>query len=82
MKTRRLSNPVFILLVFFISSYVGGCTTKLIYQSFNGPEWLNSVVVATFVGLGACFGSLGAIISSAVRWKNNSNDDRPIAVLG
>ena len=82
MNARRWSKPVSILLICFLCSFVGGCTAKLAYEFYNGPVWLNSVIVALFVGLGACFGSLMVITSSMERWKSNSNDDRPIAVLG
>lgn len=81
MKIRNLSKPVLILLVCFLCSFVGGCTTKITYDFFNGPEWLNSVVVGIFVGLGACFGSLMAITASMEKWNSKSDFAKPKALL-
>lgn len=51
----------------FLLSFMGGCTAKYIYEA-NGyqPEWLNSVVVGLFMGLGFCSGSLMGITSIAI----------------
>jgi hypothetical protein len=49
----------------FLLSFVGGCTAKRIYQARNNdPVWLNSVVVAMFIGsFLCCAGCMGLLDS-------------------
>lgn len=54
----------------WLMSFIFGGAAKLAYEFFRAPEWLNSVVVGTFVGLGICFASLMAI-SSVIIYKSS-----------
>jgi len=65
----------------FLISFLGGCTTKLIYEFRNEPDWLNSVVVAMFVGLGACFGSLMGVTSIIIYKSKIDSFDKKIKAI-
>jgi hypothetical protein len=73
MKTEHKSKIVLFFLLIGISSFVGGSAAKLIYQLNNDkPEWLNSIVVGFFLGVGFFFMSGGGIISSALYgWRTD-----------
>jgi hypothetical protein len=73
MSVEHKSKIVLSFLFVGLFSFVGGCTAKLIYQLNNEePVWLNSIVVATFLGLGFCSMSFGGVVSSFFYgWKTD-----------
>lgn len=57
----------------FLTSFVGGCSAKLIYQiNNNEPIWLNSVVVAIFLGLFFCSWGLFGVLTSIKLWARTN----------
>jgi len=79
---KRKSKIDLIFGLCWLLSFVSGCTAKLIYETYNAPACLNSVVVGAFVGLGVCFMSLTAITSSIVHgMKTDSFGKKARAIL-
>jgi hypothetical protein len=72
MEPRQLRKPALILLVCWLGVFVVGFMAKVVYESFNGPEWLNSVVVATCIGLDACVMYSVGIRYLIAKWKDRS----------
>jgi hypothetical protein len=72
----KKKNKLRIVLIFgavWLLSFVGGCTAKFIYSFYNGPIWLNTIIVGIFVGLGLCFMSLTVVIANIPYvWENHS----------
>jgi len=75
---KRKSNIVLIFVLIWFMSFIGGCTTKLIYQFNNdSPDWLNSIVVGTFLGIAFCSMSLVAISAFFVnKWNSKSAKEK------
>ena len=76
-RKRFQKIALFFGLIWFLS-FLGGCTSKLIYQFNNdSPDWLNSIVVGTFLGISFCSMGLGAISANFVtRWSSKSGIDK------
>lgn len=62
-------------------SFLGGCTAKLIYEMRHEPNWLNTVVVAMFIGLGACSGSLMGVTSIVIHRSKIDSFDQKIKAM-
>ena len=65
-----------------LTSAMGGCSAKLLYEINSNPVWLNSVVVAMFQGLFFCSGGLMGLLASRKLYKQpNSLDSKVRAGL-
>jgi hypothetical protein len=56
-----------------LTSFIGGCSAKLLYETYLNPPWLNSVVVAMFEGLFFCSWSLMGLLASRILYKQTDS---------
>jgi len=80
-RKRIQKIALFFGLIWFLS-FLGGCTTKLIYQINNdSPNWLNSIVVGAFAGTTSCSMSLVAFSSIFVsKWSSKSAKEKFLSI--
>ena len=65
----------------WLLSFLGGCAAKFVYEVYNAPNWLNSVVVGLFVGLGICFASLMVVTSIFIHKSSINSLDKKIKAM-
>jgi hypothetical protein len=61
-----------------VASFIGGCSAKLLYETYNNLPWLNSVVVAIFEGLFFCSWSLMGFLASRTVYKQTKTLDSKV----
>ncbi len=75
--SQTLRRFILVLTIIWLVSFGAGCTVKAAYETFGGPEWLNSVIVGFFVALGLCCMALTLPGSALV-----SGDRFPFGLIG
>jgi len=75
----KLSSLFYIV---WLVSFLSGFIAKAIYQVNNEPDWLNSVVVGLFLGLGLCSMSVATMTSNfIVPWNTKPVEKKGKAIF-
>jgi hypothetical protein len=78
-RKAKLSSLFYLV---WLMSFLGGFIAKVIYEINQEPDWLNSVVVGMFMGLGLCSMSVATMTSNfIIPWNTKPAEKKGKAIF-